>query len=557
MQRCITLSNPTRASAGCGGGGPGRQATGIGRNGRQMKFGSYNAPEELADVALDGGPQPAGPRPADGPVGEGVFDADTVEEDIAGQPQPLPLRVVRPTTGDARPRQRSGVPSTPRLESALLLFADLVAILSARIVTQEASLPGLLYACGVIWMMLLSGTYRSRLTYRALDDLPRWLSALALPLLLAVPLLSLGPWGAYTDLHPTFLAMVLATTVGVVAARSLVYILLLALRRRRVLADRTVIVGAGTLGRELARLLLDRPVHGLVPVGMVDSLPSAARENLPVPHLGTIDDLDQVLRRHEVRRVIVAFGPMREGNWVGVMRAAVINDVEIHIVPRFFDLAVSPRDANVDEIWGIPLYRVRRAALRSGAWRVKRAVDLVLACIALVISAPLLGLIALAVRLTDPDGPVLFRQQRVGQNGRVFEMLKFRTIQIGHEDAVWRDPDGHEYTPIGMLLRKTSLDELPQLWNVLRGCMSIVGPRPERPHFAAPFAEEVPGYADRHRLPVGLTGWAQVSGLRGETSIAERARFDNFYIEHWSLWFDIKVILRTSSTVIRDLVVRR
>jgi lipopolysaccharide/colanic/teichoic acid biosynthesis glycosyltransferase len=223
---------------------------------------------------------------------------------------------------------------------------------------------------------------------------------------------------------------------------------------------------------------------------------------------------------------------------------------------------------DVDDVWGIPLHRVRRAAPLQGTWRVKRAVDVVVTASALVVLSPLLAVLALAVRVSSP-GPVLFRQVRTGRFGRDIVMLKFRTLRVTADESDTAGRPGttrstrstmharrvdveRRQTRIGTFLRRTSLDELPQLWNVLRGDMSLVGPRPEERGYAAQFSDSVHGYRDRHRLAVGLTGWAQVHGLRGDTSIEERARFDNRYIEQWSLWRDTVILLRTAAAVNRQ-----
>ena len=228
---------------------------------------------------------------------------------------------------------------------------------------------------------------------------------------------------------------------------------------------------------------------------------------------------------------------------VRVLRACDETDVEVHVVPRFFELGVAPVGNDIEYVWGIPLLRLHRAALRSPLWRVKRPLDVVVAAALLVMTAPLFGLIGVCIRLTD-RGPVFFRQTRVGQRGRLITIFKFRTLPMSDDsDHVW-SVDGHAgMTRIGRFLRATSLDELPQLLNVLRGDMSLVGPRPERPTFVDKFAASYPHYRDRHRVPVGMTGWAQVNGLRGDTSIDERARFDNYYIEHWGLWRDFTILL--------------
>jgi exopolysaccharide biosynthesis polyprenyl glycosylphosphotransferase len=208
----------------------------------------------------------------------------------------------------------------------------------------------------------------------------------------------------------------------------------------------------------------------------------------------------------------------------------------------------------MDAAWGFPLVRLRRATYRSSAWRIKRVVDVLFSGLALLLVAPLMLVIALAVRLDGGPG-ILFRQERVGVDGRHFELLKFRSLRPATETesaTTWNIAHDDRLSWLGRILRKSSLDELPQLFNILCGDMSLVGPRPERPHFVNEFRQLYPSYEARHRVPSGLTGWAQVHGLRGDTSIADRARFDNYYIENWSLWLDLKVVLRTFSSLVRN-----
>jgi exopolysaccharide biosynthesis polyprenyl glycosylphosphotransferase len=276
-----------------------------------------------------------------------------------------------------------------------------------------------------------------------------------------------------------------------------------------------------------------------------------------LPLIGGVDDLERLVLDHGIQRLLVAFGPTGEQEMVATLRAASLLELELHVVPRFFELGLAPAGPDIEQIWGIPLYRVRRAALRDAAWKIKRAMDVFVSGLALVVLAPVLGVIALLVRLSSP-GPVLFRQVRIGQHSRPIEVLKFRTLRVNPDsDITWSVEDDPRQTPVGKWLRRLSLDELPQLWNVLRGDMSLVGPRPERPHFVNRFSAQVTGYKDRHRLPVGLSGLAQVHGLRGDTSIEERARFDNYYIEHWSPWEDCKIALRTAGSLVRDALSSR
>ena len=196
---------------------------------------------------------------------------------------------------------------------------------------------------------------------------------------------------------------------------------------------------------------------------------------------------------------------------------------------------------------------IRTPSLRGPAWAAKRAFDVTVSVLALLALLPVLLACAGAVRWEGGPG-VLFRQERVGRDGRTFLCLKFRSMRPadpGESATRWSVAGDDRIGPVGRLLRRTSLDELPQLWNIVRGDMTLVGPRPERPHFVRRFAQEHPRYAHRHRVPAGLTGLAQVSGLRGaETPISDRTRADNYYIENWSLWLDAKVLLRTVGEVL-------
>jgi exopolysaccharide biosynthesis polyprenyl glycosylphosphotransferase len=313
----------------------------------------------------------------------------------------------------------------------------------------------------------------------------------------------------------------------------------------------------------LLATMQEHPEFGLRGVGFLTS-GSPLDEREPLGHM---EDLDLVLDTYDVRKVVVAYGPTREAELVDLVRSAALRDIEVYIVPRFFDVGMTPSGPDVEDLWGIPLHRVRRAALRRSAWRIKRLIDVAVSGVALVLVSPLMAILAAAVRMSSP-GPILFRQPRTGHDGEEIAILKFRTLKtaapvtVPEESTVTgstrstmhaRQIDVEQrQTRTGNLLRRTSLDELPQLWNILRGDMSLVGPRPEERQYAAQFADTVYGYRDRHRLAVGLSGWAQIHGLRGDTSIEERARFDNSYIEHWSLWRDIVIMIRTLAAVQRQ-----
>jgi len=271
-----------------------------------------------------------------------------------------------------------------------------------------------------------------------------------------------------------------------------------------------------------------------------------------LPSLGECAELDHVVQEHAVSRVLVAFGDTDDKDLATILRASERTPAEIHVVPRFFELSGIPQGAAVDDVCSIPLFHLRRPALRSAARVEKRAFDLAGASLLLLLTAPLLAIAALAVRMSSP-GPVLFRQKRVGLNGQVFEIVKFRTMYVNDDsDTTWFAGEDHRVTSVGHILRMTSVDELPQLLNVLRGEMSLVGPRPERPHYSDQFAATVSRYDDRHRVLGGITGWAQIHGRsRGLDAVPERARLDNYYIENWSVWRDLVIIVRTVAVLLR------
>ncbi|MGY1604190.1 sugar transferase [Geodermatophilus sp. SYSU D00815] len=444
------------------------------------------------------------------------------------------------------------------LVRAGLLALDAVALALPMTWTTGPAATGAALVVTAVLVLAVTGAYRPRITPSALDEAPRHLPRLALALLLVAPFASLAGGDLSLAVHALW------AVPCFVAGRAVGYAALRSARRHRLVGEATLVVGGGRLGMDLLATLQDHPEFGLRGVGfLTDGSPLDEREPL-----GGLDDLDLVLDTYGVRTVIVAYGPTREAELVGLVRSAAQRDVEVYLVPRFFDVGLTPGGPDVEDLWGIPLHRVRRAALRRGAWRVKRLLDVTVAGVALTLLAPVMALVACAVRVSGP-GPVLFRQPRTGRDGAEIQMLKFRTLRVAAPAASTagnaaprstrstmhaRQIDVEQrQTRIGNLLRRTSLDELPQLWNILRGDMSLVGPRPEECRYAAQFAASVDGYRDRHRLAVGLTGWAQVHGLRGDTSIEERARFDNSYIEHWSLWRDLVILVRTVAAVQRQV----
>jgi len=404
---------------------------------------------------------------------------------------------------------------------------------------------GLIFVLLTIATLAASGSYRTRISPRVTDEIVPLAGRLSFALV-AIAVAASGRAEVHTLLRTAPLSFGL-----LLGGRALAYALIRSTRARGLaLPEPTLIVGAGQLGEQAARVMREHPEYGLLPVGFLDGVDD---NDLTLPLLGPIERLEAVVREFGVRRVVVAFGTSREAELIPVIRACSVVDVDVHVLPRFFELGLVPGLADIDDVWGLPLVRVRKPAHHNAGWRVKRTVDIVVASIGLVLAAPVMAACAIAVKLSCP-GPILFRQKRVGLQGKLVEVLKFRSVRDNDEsDTRWSVDGADCVTPVGRFLRKSGFDELPQLFNILRGDMSLVGPRPERPHFSDQFAVAVPGYEDRLRVPPGLTGWAQVHGLRGDTSIEDRARFDNHYIEHWSLWRDIVILFRTCSAVVRRM----
>ncbi|HEY4280650.1 MAG TPA: sugar transferase [Conexibacter sp.] len=332
--------------------------------------------------------------------------------------------------------------------------------------------------------------------------------------------------------------------------------------RRGEAGTNTLIIGSGRVGHRIARRLLERPELGLRPIGFLDKDPliTDVDGDPRLVVLGASWDLERVVHDNDVEHVIVTFSTAPHSVVLGLVRRCRQMGIEVVIVPRLFE-EMNNR-VEVEHIGGLALLRAAQIDPRGWQFGIKYAIDKVVAGLALFVVSPIFGGIALAVKLTSP-GPVYYRQERVGVNGRRFDMLKFRTMTGdpetgGQADAAWAAaitggegsvgkvvPVRDRRTSIGKLLRGLSLDELPQLINVVRGDMSLVGPRPERTDYVEAFKGHIYRYGDRHRVRSGLTGWAQVQGLRGETSLEDRVEWDNYYIENWSLWLDLKIVLLT------------
>ena len=303
-----------------------------------------------------------------------------------------------------------------------------------------------------------------------------------------------------------------------------------------------IVVGGGEPAAEVLRILNRRRDVGIFVLGLLSD-----KKEVPenVRWLGGIEDVRTVLDRQQVDIVFIALPHADASRLTAVLSGIGDDPIAIHLVPDVFSLV--PARGGIEEFEMVPFIHLRESRLYGLNRVLKRAFDLVFGGLGLAVAAPIMLAIVVGLKLTT-SGPVLYHQERMGVDGRRFRMLKFRTMRVDAEaetGPLWARPDDPRRTALGVFLRRTSLDELPQLFNVLRGEMSLVGPRPERPSFVEEFRRRVPGYMLRHKVKAGITGWAQINGWRGDTSIEKRIECDLYYIERWSLGFDLKILLQT------------
>jgi Undecaprenyl-phosphate glucose phosphotransferase len=312
-------------------------------------------------------------------------------------------------------------------------------------------------------------------------------------------------------------------------------------RRRGVNLRRAVVVGGGPAASDLLAALRRRPDVGVHVLGLVGD----KHDDAGAAWLGRFEDLRAILDREPVDLVLIALPHAESARLPGILSDIGDDPLGIHLLPDVYGL-VSMR-GGIEDFEGVPVIHLRESPLYGWNGVLKRALDLIVGGVALVVLSPVLLAVAAAVKLSSP-GPLLLRQERMGLDGRAFSMLKFRTMRPDAEaetGPVWATPDDDRRTRVGAVLRRFSLDELPQLVNVLRGEMSLVGPRPERPVFVETFRHRIPGYMLRHKVKAGMTGWAQINGWRGNTSLEKRIEYDLYYIERWSLAFDLTILLKT------------
>ncbi|MBC8447098.1 MAG: undecaprenyl-phosphate glucose phosphotransferase [Chloroflexi bacterium] len=398
------------------------------------------------------------------------------------------------------------------------------------------------HVLSIATVFLLRKSYRQRHPVSQLDEFYNVVGSVFLGTVTAIALISFFfkdrlDYPRLMMVYALVLTIILVTLGRLILTRLQWLLLARGWGRKKVL-----LVGGGDVGRLILQKIRQSPRLGYEVTGFVNGEVGSVIMGAPV--LGHTADLPDLIEHHGIEEVIIGLPEANHEEILTIISLCEREKVGIKVFPDVFQIMAS--EVSIGDLGGLPLLTMRDVALRGWRLTVKRLMDVAVSAVVLIFLSPPLLLTALLIKL-DSAGPVLFVQERTGLDGRPFPMLKFRSMRSDAEaqGPGWTTENDPRRTRLGTIIRKLSVDELPQLINVLLGDMSLVGPRPEQPAYVEQFRRSIPRYMDRHREKAGLTGWAQVNGLRGDTSIAERTKYDLWYIENWSLWLDVKIIIRT------------
>jgi exopolysaccharide biosynthesis polyprenyl glycosylphosphotransferase len=469
--------------------------------------------------------------------------------------QPSPRRVAQ-----VRPRPASWGGMALAADAAMLTAGVFLAGLTSSVGVPATPTPwAVAFVLLALAFLQTRGMYRPPFEIRVLDGVRTVVTATALAAAFVI--------SARTILTDT-------SSIGAQGVRLWIFatILLVAVRLSLMLSERrarrageaghpTLIVGAGKVGRLTASRLREHPEIGLRPVGFLDKEPLLPSDEVGLPVLGASWDLERIVEEYEIEHVVVAFSSAPDNVLLRVLERCERLGVRTSVVPRLYERATE--QSTVVPLGGLPLVSSHVRDPNGWQFAAKHAIDRAAAATALVVLAPVMAALTIGVYLSL-GRPIFYRAERIGRDRRRFQMLKFRSMRLvtdaeKTELAIAVDSNNgtggvvgvDRRTRLGAFMRKTSLDELPQLFNVLKGDMSFIGPRPERSEYVEVYEQKVHRYPERHRVKSGITGWAQVSGLRGNTSLADRIEWDNYYIQNWSPWLDFKILLLTVVAVAR------
>lgn len=417
--------------------------------------------------------------------------------------------------------------------------------------------PGTIQAISTVVVFFFYKFYHRRYAALLLDEIYKLVGAITVASLITVAFVTFTLKDTMQFQRAMMVLAWAASLVTITAGRSIHSRVQRWLQRRGIGAERVLIVGTGEVGRMIVQKMQQTPGLGYQVVGFADtgsnghgpgSVPPERVLGLPV--LGHVEDLPRVIEDCQIAEVVIGLPEATHQELVGIISQCEREKVSIRVFPDVFQIMAS--EVTISDLAGLPLLTIRDVALRGWKLTLKRIVDVLISSLFLIFISPLMMLTAILIKLDSP-GPVFFVQERMGMDAKPFKMLKFRSMRADAERlGNWTTKDDPRRTRVGTFIRKTSMDELPQFINVLMGDMSLVGPRPEQPSYVEQFRQSIPRYMERHREKAGLTGWAQINGLRGDTSIAERTKYDLWYIENWSLWLDFKIMIRTGLKALFD-----
>lgn len=408
----------------------------------------------------------------------------------------------------------------------------------------------LVFVTTLIAAIFFSRLYTRRRGQPRFEEFITLLKAVTLGTLIAIAIISFAFKNIFDYRRPMIVLAWALSIVLLTLGRAVHIQIQRALMRRGIGASDVLLVGTGEVARMVLQKMLHSPQLGYRPVGLIAENGGPAKV-LGLPVLGQPADLPHAIEEYRVQEVFICLPEATHADLVHIVSQCERERVGIRIYPDVFQIMA--REVGISDLAGLPLLTMRDVALRGWHVAMKRTMDVTLSAIGLIVLSPLLMITALLIKLESP-GPVFYVQERMGLDAKPFPMIKFRSMRADAENQGpgWTTANDPRRTRMGAFIRRFSVDELPQLINVLLGDMSLVGPRPERPVYVEQFRQSIPRYMDRHREKAGLTGWAQVNGLRGDTSIAERTKYDLWYIENWSLLLDVRIILRTLLRVFTD-----
>lgn len=406
-------------------------------------------------------------------------------------------------------------------------------------INGKTILLALAYALVLFFLLSLFGFYNTSRTRKLFWKVRTIFLAVTLSTLIATTLFFVFRLVDFS--RGVILAFYVITLVLLIGKYAFMRLVLRRFRGKGYNLKHVVIIGTGKLARQYRDDIAAEAELGFHLLGFIGNGDQMKEEDR---WIGSFGDVDRILSSPDINEVVIALEPEEYGRMWAIIPACEKNGVKYSVIPFYNDII--PANPTIETIGRSKLINMRVNRLENLGWAIlKRGFDMVCSAAGLILLSPLLLVIAIGVKCSSP-GPVLFKQTRVGFRRREFKMLKFRSMRRNaEENTAWTTDEDPRRTRFGAFLRKTSLDELPQLFNVLKGDMSLVGPRPELPHFVEQFKDTIPYYMVKHQVKPGMTGWAQVNGYRGDTSIEKRVELDLWYIDNWSFWLDLKILFRT------------